>query len=116
MVFNPRRFLIKEKEKLGKEEKKAQNQGYIPFGGGKNLCPGRHLAYNEITSFVALVVFGFEIMERDGSVMKVPEGCFQKMGEGSRGPKDDPEVLIKKRNEFDGVVFRFDVAEKVSVL
>jgi cytochrome P450 len=115
-VFNPRRFLAEEKEKLGKEEKKAQNQGYIPFGGGKNLCPGRHLAYNEIASFVALLVYGFEITETDGSVIKVREGCFQKIGESSRRPKDDPEVIIKRREEFGGAVFRFDVGEKAATI
>lgn len=45
--FNARRFI--EKESLSKEEKKAQTQAWMPFGGGRNMCPGRHLAFTEIT-------------------------------------------------------------------
>lgn len=45
--FNARRFM--GKEYLPKEEKKAQTQAWMPFGGGRNLCPGRHLAFTEIT-------------------------------------------------------------------
>lgn len=49
--FNPERFLAK----VSKENKKVQSQAFIPFGGGKNMCPGRHLALTEITSFVAML-------------------------------------------------------------
>jgi cytochrome P450 len=105
-AFNPRRFI--EKESLSKEAKKAQTRAFIPFGGGKNLCPGRHLAFTEITAFVAMMVYGFDVEMNDGGVLQVPEAEFQRLGVGSLSPKKDVAVLIQRREEFGGVTWQFD--------
>lgn len=36
------------------------------FGGGKTLCPGRHFATNEVVSFAAMIVLGFDLVPLDG--------------------------------------------------
>lgn len=105
--FNPRRFLTQES--LPKDEKKAQSQAFIPWGGGKNLCPGRHLAYTEIVAFVAILVYGFDLTMSDGSNLKVPKGGFQKLGVASISPEKDLDVLIRRREEFEDVVWEFKV-------
>lgn len=44
----------------------------------------------------------------DGSVLKIPERGFQKLGVASRSPKSDVDVLISRRTEFEGVTWLFD--------
>jgi cytochrome P450 len=107
--FNPYRF--RTQDSLPKKERKAQNQAWIPFGGGKNLCPGRHLAFTEIAAFAAMLVYGFELEMSDGDKLKVPKGEFQKLGVASISPEKDLDVLIKRRDEFEGVVWEFDVGD-----
>ncbi|KAF8855360.1 cytochrome P450 [Acephala macrosclerotiorum] len=105
--FNPQRFLAQDS--LSKEEKKARAQAFIPFGGGKHLCPGRHLAFTEIVAFVAMLLHGFELSMTDSKNLRVPKGEFQKLGVASISPEGDLDVLIKRREEFEGVLWEFDV-------
>ncbi|CZS95283.1 uncharacterized protein RAG0_05011 [Rhynchosporium agropyri] len=83
--------------------RKIQNAAYMPFGGGKNLCPGRHLAFNEIATFVAVVVQGFDITGRDGDVVNVPMMATNKLGDGSSSPKGDVDVRVRRRQGFEDV-------------
>ncbi|KAJ8058691.1 hypothetical protein OCU04_012863 [Sclerotinia nivalis] len=69
--FDPYRFLPSTIAKLGKEQKKQQVQGYFPFGGGKQLCPGRHFATTEILSLVSAIIVGFDIEGSSVSFSKV---------------------------------------------
>jgi cytochrome P450 len=58
-IFDPRRFM-----NLGDGDKaaeKLQKKAFIPFGGGKHYCPGRHFALAEILGFIAVMVLGFDI-------------------------------------------------------
>jgi cytochrome P450 len=118
-TFNGRRFM--KKKGLTKQQKKAQTQGLLPFGGGKHLCPGRHLAFTEIVSFVALVVYGFEVQLEGGGLLKLPPYKTAQLGENSKKPVYDLEVLIKRREEYKGVTWGFSVdptmdIEKVSAV
>jgi len=105
--FKPERFLAQDC--LSKEARKAQALAFIPFGGGKNLCPGRHLAFTEITAFVAMLLYGFELSMSDGSRLQVPKGEFQRLGVASISPEKDLDVLVKRRQNFEGVVWVFNV-------
>jgi cytochrome P450 len=119
-TFNGRRFM--NKKALNREQKKAQAQGLLPFGGGKHLCPGRHLAFTEVVSFVAIMVYGFEVRMKDGSgLVKPPPFKTQQLGEISKKPAHDIEVLIRRKKEFKDVMWSFDVdpsanIEKVSAV
>ncbi len=57
--FIPERFM--NRSSLPRDAKKVQSEAFIPFGGGRLLCPGRHPAFTEIVSFVAMVVYGYDI-------------------------------------------------------
>ncbi|PVH68262.1 cytochrome P450, partial [Cadophora sp. DSE1049] len=120
-IFNPYRWLDgtsglenggtgSENVYKSKEKRKAQNSAFIPFGGGKNLCPGRHLAYNEIAAFVAVVVFGFDIEGGEkGGLVKAPEMATNKLGDGSTSPKRDVRIRIRRRSGWEGVKWGFVV-------
>lgn len=56
--FDARRFLKSETKTT--DQQRQQRRSLIPFGGGKNLCPGRHFAYAEILGMVAVMVVGCE--------------------------------------------------------
>ncbi|KAK2666784.1 Cytochrome P450, E-class, group IV [Fusarium oxysporum f. sp. vasinfectum] len=58
-VFNPERFLPSSKGST--EDERKRKAAYIPFGGGRHLCPGRNLALAEIIGFASALLLGFEI-------------------------------------------------------
>jgi cytochrome P450 len=102
-TFNPRRF-------LDSDDKKARQQGFIPFGGGKHLCPGRHLAFTETLGFVAAFVSGFDM---EGA--QIMGTRTHKMGFGARKPKGDLKVSIRRREGFDNVNWSFNVGSEKDV-
>lgn len=66
--FDPYRF---HEDRLKKQDK-IHPAAYRAFGGGATLCPGRHFATNEITSFVALVVILFDVEPVGGGSFVIP--------------------------------------------
>lgn len=52
--FDPDRFMASGMNK----DKRAASHG---FGGGRNLCPGRHFAYAEMMSFMVGILAGFDV-------------------------------------------------------
>ncbi|KAL2072026.1 hypothetical protein VTL71DRAFT_11369 [Oculimacula yallundae] len=108
-VFDPHRWLPGTDAFKSKDARKVQNAAFIPFGGGKNLCPGRHLAFNEIAAFVGAFVYGFDILGRDGGMINVPKMDVNKLGDGSTSPKGDTKVLMRSRKGFEGVEWGFAV-------
>ncbi|KAI9052642.1 hypothetical protein LZ554_003981 [Drepanopeziza brunnea f. sp. 'monogermtubi'] len=105
--FNPYRWI--ESAGAKREARKVQAQAYLPFGGGKNLCPGRQLAFHEMAAFAAMVVWGFEIRGGDGGLVREQRGGICNMGNGSTSPRGDLDVKIRRRKEFEGCMFGFDV-------
>jgi Cytochrome P450 len=61
-VFFPERFLRVD-EKTGKEIFSTTGTGgkFFPFGGGRNICPGRVFAKQEILASVAMFLLGFDV-------------------------------------------------------
>ncbi|PBP21115.1 prostacyclin synthase [Diplocarpon rosae] len=113
--FDPYRWTeAKTTHKEDRDRRKVQSQAFVPFGGGKNLCPGRHLAFNEITAFVAMVVWGFDIRGGDGKTLEAQRGGLCNLGDGSTSPKGDLDVCIRRREGFEGLVFEFDVGGVVA--
>jgi cytochrome P450 len=58
-IFNPDRFLPGNETSPSNE--KAKKNAYIPFGGGRHLCPGRNFAFAEILSIVSTMAVGFDV-------------------------------------------------------
>ncbi|KAK3317286.1 cytochrome P450 [Cercophora scortea] len=117
-TFNPRRFLDTS-EQQGKQLEKESGSGgggeklarlrkaaFVPFGGGRFLCPARKAVYMENVAIMAAVALGFEVVGLD-------EGCLV-MGDTGRGGIASPlegmegaKVNIRRREGWEGVVWSF---------
>ena len=104
-----------EKAKVTKEEReqeKLQRRAYTPFGGGKNLCPGRHAAANETLSFVAMVVLAFEVEREDGRGFEVIEEAKRAAGASVPKAEGDVRVVVRRKEELKGVRLEFAGEER----
>lgn len=82
--FNPRRFLDWS-EKSARE----RHASYMPFGGGKHLCPGRNLAKAEILGLVVALALSFDVEDAaasPGQPIRVPEIEPARLGQGVGKP------------------------------
>jgi cytochrome P450 len=103
--FNPERFLpnntpTKKKERLRK-------LSYVPFGGGRHLCPGRRFALAETLSFMAALVLGFDVEGLDPEKTRMQ---WSKMGQAAKplpGYEGGP-VTVRRRKGWEHVVWKFD--------
>ncbi|KAK7936594.1 uncharacterized protein PG986_015032 [Apiospora aurea] len=104
--FDPRRFLAENKQ-----NRPGGDACFRAFGGGKTLCPGRHLATNEILTVVALFVARFDMRPAGGggsgsgsSVWTHPSTLKSNAAAVVMQPDHDVEVEITNREGFDGDV------------
>ncbi|KAG0649367.1 Cytochrome P450 monooxygenase [Hyphodiscus hymeniophilus] len=113
-IFNARRFLKPNVDSMSREQRKLQKQGFVPFGGGSVLCPGRHFATTETLGIAATILLGYELRMADGSgALKVPKGKKQEMGVAVKIPQNGLDVLIQRKKEFEGVKWTYDVGGEV---
>jgi cytochrome P450 len=68
------------------------------FGGGHNLCPGRHFSSTEILAFAALMVLFFDITPGTGSWTE-PTWARTPMVSSFHIPDEDIEIQVKPRDE-----------------
>ncbi|KAJ2904301.1 hypothetical protein MKZ38_008360 [Zalerion maritima] len=121
--FDPSHFLPvdmsemdDEEQKREEELKKARKAAWIPFGGGKHLCPGRNLAFSEILGFTGVLLLGYEFWWDDDKKGNLPDIEPIK----ARIPADIPipdeggnnrltAVRMKRRRQWEGVRWAFEV-------
>ncbi|KAG4420303.1 hypothetical protein IFR04_006590 [Cadophora malorum] len=84
--FDARRFMKIEAKGAASEKEKEEKRAYIPFGGGKHLCPGRNFAFAEILGFAAALVMGFDVEKDDGGLIEVPDIRRASLGEAVSKP------------------------------
>ena len=96
--FRHERFL----DALPLDEKRRKG-AFIPFGGGKHLCPGRNFAKVESLGLVCALAVGFEL-----SGVKVPRAGEAYLGTAMRRPVVGDDTLeIGRRSGWEGVTWRF---------
>jgi len=79
MEFDPDRFT---EERYGR----VQKQAYVPFGGGKHLCPGWNFAFAENLELMVALAVGFELDDLDEKNVRLGEA---KLGEAvAKSPLD----------------------------
>ncbi len=109
-LFDPRRFIRTEREGPVSDKVKKEKRAYIPFGGGKHLCPGRNFAFAEILGFVAVMLMGFDIKAKDGDLIEVPEIRRAKLGEAVAKPFGKGAEMgaeISRREGWEEVMWKF---------
>lgn len=122
--FNPRRFMAtgekaRTEASFGKPQDpaapfrgpdgKVYSSAFRSFGGGNNICPGRHFAQTEILGLASLFVAGFEIQGADGGPYKMPQYESFKLSLGVIKPATDVEVTISRREGFENVEWAFEM-------
>jgi cytochrome P450 len=125
LEFNPRRFMqsndkarsdaspskIPDPAAPFRDEKgKVYSAAFRSFGGGNNVCPGRHFAQMEILALASLFVAGFEIEGADspGKYEMPPFEDF-KLGLGVIKPARDVSVKISRRAGYEDVEWAFEM-------
>jgi cytochrome P450 len=107
-AFDPYRFHPSTKDALDKDTRKMQKDGFFPFGGGKHLCPGRHLATMEVLGFIAGLCMSWDFEgSGPGGKIVLPEKRFQKLGTAVRKPVNDVSVKIRKREGWERTTIAF---------
>ena len=104
-LFDPRRFAA---DAGSPEVERLRKASFVPFGGGKHLCPGRHFAFAENLAVMAVLVSGFEIEGLRADRLRMRDS---KMGEAAKpveGFEGGP-VVLRRRKGWEDVQWRFTV-------
>lgn len=77
---------------------KGLDGGFIPFGLGYNMCPGRHFAIRAVLCTAARFVHRYEVMPRLNACGKWPEPGknYKTFGYAICGPSNEIPVLIRR--------------------
>lgn len=97
-IFNPRRFLQKERDG-------AKSSAYRAFGGGASVCPGRFLATNEIIIISVIMILRYELYPISGQWSK-PKS-LPHIQTSILTPTEDIHVGIAERKEFENTSWTF---------
>ncbi|UQC81080.1 prostacyclin synthase [Colletotrichum lupini] len=98
--FNPERWL-----KNTPDIAKGTKESFVPFGGGKHLCPGRNFAFAELLGAVACLAVGFEL---EG--VQVPDHEMPFSTSGLRSPiygSKSSKATLSRRAGWEDVEWRF---------
>ncbi|KAH8658365.1 cytochrome P450 [Xylariales sp. PMI_506] len=103
--FHPERFV--PSDQISSEQSRKQKLAYVPFGGGKHLCPGRNFAFAENLGFLASLVSGFDVVGLDETKVRMGSSL---VGEAVAKPPADAQggsISIKRREGWEDVEWSF---------
>lgn len=84
-------------QRFVRNEKLGHSSSYRPFGGGLTYCPGRLIARQEVTVFVAVMLKRFDVeVVGDGKLPRL-DGRKPSTGMMSPGPGEDVLVRLRSR-------------------
>jgi cytochrome P450 len=90
--------------------KNVPSSAYRAFGGGSNICPGRHFALSEIVGFAALFVNMFDVVDANGGgTMPLPVRDDSRVPLSVMKPVSEPRVVIKRREGEEDVHWKLEL-------
>lgn len=100
-------------------KKKPHPGAFRAFGGGKNLCPGRHFAATEILALVVMMVMRYDLHvvttttgHRHGSGRwTLPTSVKSSLAAAVREPDEDVEVEVRLREGYEEGRWAFRLEE-----
>ncbi|GKT48272.1 cholesterol 7-alpha-monooxygenase [Colletotrichum spaethianum] len=104
MEFVGDRFLKMAEEK-GEAVVNFAPRGFLGFGGGKHVCPGRYFASGELLGSIALLISGFDITNGEGDAIAAPKPTQVPLtgSLGKPGPGSDLVGKIRRRPGWENV-------------
>lgn len=111
--FDPERFLAqpsKKKQESHNDDASGhiRKKAYFPFGGGKELCPGRNFAKAEVMGTLLVLLSGFDIVSADGGTLTLPRAAKPRLTTGTMRPDPNARLgaRICRRAGWEKVVWR----------
>ena len=107
-VFKPERWIVDEKNGITAQSVAAAESAFSPFSLGPRACPGKHLAYLEMTITVAKVLYRADVRAVEGSDIGAgsPDLIWGRRNKGQYqtqewfvASKDGPLVQFKARSK-----------------
>ncbi|KAI9151503.1 Cytochrome P450 monooxygenase [Paramyrothecium foliicola] len=99
-TFKPERFI-----NTSSQDERRRRGAYLPFGGGRNLCPGRKFALAEILGFLGALALGFDI---EG--VELPDALDPPFGQAARQPVWNGKsrgMTIRRRQGWEETTWKF---------
>ncbi|KAF5023470.1 hypothetical protein F66182_4470 [Fusarium sp. NRRL 66182] len=103
--FNPERFL---ESKETSESDKLKRAAYLPFGGGRHLCPGRNFAFAENLGLVTCLLLGFDAVFPDGP--GIPPGLTCEFSQAAFKPANNGEgfgIQVQRKKGWEETKWLF---------
>jgi len=105
----------RKKRKEETEQEKLQRLAFMPFSGGRHICPGRMFPFHISLAMAAALCVGWEAESLDGGLVKVPEGRkkrWQNIGEAQPSPTVKVGLRLRRRKGMEGARWKFVKADQ----
>ncbi|KEQ78829.1 cytochrome P450 [Aureobasidium pullulans EXF-150] len=91
----------------GTDARNLRRKAYMPFGGGKELCPGPNFATSEMLGTMVILILGYDIRRKDGGVLDLPKFAPPKMTQTTARPHPgaDLQATVSRREGWEDILW-----------